>query len=181
MSTMIRQKTYVTIFIILLGLTIFSQTAQAYSLTMTQKDLQTMTDVWFPVKQATAIGDVELSSPKIMLTSNSDRIKFAVNIRIEMPGEYIATGKGVIDGELDYSPERGEFYLREPHLIQLAVDGLPPLYDEMVLSIMNDLTQQLPLIVVYRLDKQTTGHAPLLRTLKSVRVHKGQLLVELGL
>jgi hypothetical protein len=167
---------------VLIGLSIFSQRAQAYTVTMTQKDLQTMTDVWFPVKQTTAIGDVELNSPKILLTSGSDRIEFAVNIRIEMPDQYIATGKGIINGELDYSAERGEFYLRDPRVKQLTVDGLPPLYDEMVLSVINDLTQQnLPLIVVYRLDKETIGHASVLRTLKSVRVHKGQLLVEIGL
>jgi hypothetical protein len=109
-------------------------------------------------------------------------MEFAVTIRIEMPGQYIATGDGVIDGELDYSAQRGEFYLRDPRLMQLAVDGLPPSYDTMVLSVINDFTlQHLPLIVVYRLDRKTIGHASVLRTLKSVRVHKGQLLVELGL
>jgi len=177
-----RQITHVTIITALIGLGIFSQRAQAYSLTMTQEDLQTMTEVWFPVRQPTAIGEVELSSPRIILASGSDRIEFAVTIRIEMPGQYIATGKGVIDGELDYSAKRGEFYLRDPRLMELTVDGLPPSYDAMVLSVINDFTQQhLPLIVVYRLDKQTITQASVLRTLKSVRIHKGQLLVDLGL
>jgi hypothetical protein len=179
---MMRRITGVSIFIVLIGLCSVSQKAQAYSLTMTQKDLQKMTNTWFPVQQTTAIGDVELSSPRIVLPSGSDRIECAVNIRIEIPGQYIATGNGVIDGELDYSAERGEFYLRNPRLMRLTVDGLPPSYDEIVLSVINDLTQQhLPLIVVYRLDRQKIAHASVLRTLKSVRVHKGQLLVELGL
>ena len=177
-----RRITYASIFVVLIGLGIFSQRAQAYTLTMTQKDLQTMTEGWFPVNQTTVIGDVELSSPRIILPSGSDRIGFAVNIRIEMPGQYIATGNGVINGELDYSAKRGEFYLRDPRLTKLTVDGLPPSYDAMVLSVMNDLTEQhLPLIVVYRLDKQKIAHASVMRTLKSVRVYKGQLLVELGL
>jgi len=182
MNTIMKLRIYASIIVVLIGLSIFSQSAQAYTLTITQKDLQTMTDAWFPVSQTTAIGDVELSSPRIVLTTGSDRIEFAVTIRIEMPGQYIATGNGVIDGELDYSAERGEFYLRDPRLMQLTVDGLPPSYDAMVLSVINDFTRQhLPLIVVYRLDNQTIGHASVLRTLKSVRVHQGKLLVELGL
>jgi len=179
---MIRPITYVSIILFLVALGLFTPKAQAYTLTMTQKELQVMTEVWFPIRQATAIGEVTLSSPKILLPRDSDRIGFSVNVLLEMPDQYIARGKGVIDGELDYSAERGEFYLRDPQLVKLTVDGLPPSYDDIVLSVINNLThQQLPLIVVYKLDKQSLAQAPILGTLKSVRVQKGQLLVEIGL
>ncbi len=174
--------TCMSLFIVLIGLIIPARQAQAYTLALSQKDLQTMTEIWFPYRQGTAVGDVELSSPRVILRRDSGRMGFAVAIRLEMPGQYHATGNGLIDGELDYNAERGEFYLREPRLIQLAVDGLPPSYDALVKTVINDLTQQhFPLIVVYRLEKQALGHASVLRTLKSVRVHDGKLLVELGL
>jgi hypothetical protein len=177
-----KQIPYASIIAFLITLSIFTPKAHAYTMAISQKELQTMIEVWFPVKQATAIGDIKLSSPKILLPDNSGRINFAVNINLEIPGQYIAAGKGVIDGELDYNADRGEFYLREPRLLKLEVDGLPSSYDAIVLSVVNDLArQQLPLIVVYRLDKEEIVQASVLQTLKSVRVHKGQLLVELGL
>ncbi len=173
---------YVSLITFLITLCLVTLKAHAYTLAISQKELQTMIELWFPVKQATAIGDVKLSSPKIHLPDDSGRIHFAVNINLEMPDQYVAAGSGVIDGELDYNSDRGEFYLREPRLLKLEVDGLPSSYDAIVLSVINDLTrQQLPLIVVYRLDKEEIGQASVLRTLKSIRVHKGQLLVELGL
>jgi len=179
---MIKRITCISVMTVLIGLGFFTENAQAYTLTMTQKELQIMIDVWFPVTQATAIGDVKLSSPKILLTNASDRLGFSVNIHLEMPDQYIAKGKGVIDGEIDYNAERGEFYIRAPRLLKLKVEGLPPSYESIVLSVINDLTQQqLPLIVVYSLDKQEIAQASVLRTLKSVRVNKGQLLMELGL
>ena len=182
MNRMMMRITCVSVVTVLIGLGFFTQRAQAYTLTMTQKDLQKMTEVWFPIRQATAIGDVKLSSPKILLTKDSDRLSFAVNIRLEMPDQYIAKGDCVIDGELDYNAERGEFYLREPRLLKLSVDGLPSSYESIVMSVISDLTQQqIPLIIVYRLDNQAIGQASVLRTLKSVHVHKGQVIVELGL
>ena len=179
---MMKQILYISIISLLMTLGLFMPKAQAYTLNMTQKELQVMIDVWFPISQATAIGVVKLSSPKILLTNASDRLGFSVNIKLEMSDQYVATGNGVIDGELDYSAERGEFYLRDPQLVKLTIDGLPPSYDDIVLSVINNLTQQqLPLIVVYKLDKQSLSQAPILGTLKSVRVQKGQLLVEIGL
>ncbi len=175
-------KIYLSLLTFLITLGIITQKAQAYTLSITQKELQAMIEIWFPVTQATAIGDVKLSSPKIRLPNDSGRINFAVNINLDMPDQYTAAGNGVIDGELDYNAERGEFYLREPRLLNLKVDGLPSSYDAIVLSVINDLArQQLPLIVVYRLDKEEIGQASVRRTLKSVRVQKGRLLMELGL
>jgi hypothetical protein len=177
-----KKISFVSLTTFLITLCLFTQKAQAYTLSITQKELQTMIEIWFPVTQPTAIGDVKLSSPKIRMPDDTGRINFAVNINLEMPDQYIAKGNGVIDGKLDYNAERGEFYLREPRLLKLEVDGLPSSYDAIVLSVINDLTQQqLPLIVVYRLDKEEIGQASVLRTLKSVRVQKGRLLLELGL
>ena len=179
---MIRRLTYVSIILFLIAMGLLTPKAHAYTMTITQKELQVMVEVLFPIRQSTAIGEVKLSSPIILLQGVSDRIGFAVNVALEMQDQYIAKGNGVIDGELDYNAERGEFYLRNPRLLKLKVDGLPPSYDSIVLSVINDLTQQeLPLIVVYKLDKQSLAQAPILGTLKSVRVQKGRLLVEIGL
>jgi hypothetical protein len=157
-----------------------SRWSLAYSVTMTEADLQASVSEYFPLESDTPLYHLQLFRPVVTLNATTNRVGLNLGFSIEVPDRYQARGSAYIDGEIGYNADDGEFYLREPALVSMSADDLPDQYVGMVQDTLNLVARRnLPVVVLYRLDRKNLSEAVLLRTLKSVKVESGKVLVEM--
>jgi hypothetical protein len=156
--------------------------AYGYTVTVAAPALQKAVQAYFPITRENALGAVTLSNPRVILRPGSPRIGLATDVKAALPDQPPFTGKGVVDGEIAYDPTRHEFHLREPRVSSLTIDGVTEPFATLLDGAIDSITQsQFPVIVLYRLDKETLRRAPQLRMLRAVGVRNGALVLDLGL
>lgn len=154
--------------------------AWAYVVEMTQEQLQVMLAKGFPLKREVAFATLTFDQPRLVLEQGSNRLGLALTLLAEMPGQRPARGSGMIDGELEYHADTGEFHLRNPSVKSLSFDGLAPQYNALLQGVVAEYAAQtLPIVVLYRLDESEMRQAMARRMLKSVQVKDGKVLAEL--
>ncbi len=131
------------------------------------------------------IFEVTLASPRVELIDDSDRVKAGADVilNIYVNDEPRPLG-GSIDfsGSVDYVAERGEFFLVEPTIENLDVEGVPAAFEKRVRSVLElaiaNFYETRP---IYRLtgDKLEKRAARML--LRDVHVADDVLTVTLGL
>jgi hypothetical protein len=155
--------------------------AHAYTVRLTAAELQAAVRPYFPQAQTGVLGTVTVSHPRVILRAGSDRIGLGCQVAGELLGGLTAQGEAVVEGEVAYDPERGEFHLREPVVTQLEVDGLPDPFTGFVADAVSAVAlRQVPVIVLFRVPREDLAGAATLRVLKSARVRNGALELELG-
>jgi hypothetical protein len=166
----------------LAGLLLLSATpAHAYTVEITQPELQAMIVQGFPIRQQMPFASAILSQPRITIPPSGKRLRLAVAISTTFPNNITSKGRAEIEGELGYDADKGEFHLREPSVTALSFDQLPPQYRELVTSIVSGIAYQtLPIIVIYRLDEKDLRQSMARQTLREVTVSNGKLIVELA-
>ena len=165
-------------YVLILGL--LATPVHAYTVEMSQTELQAMVEQGFPIRQQTPFATTVLSQPKITIPANSQRLRLSVAITAVFPNNITSKGRAEIEGELDYDATKGEFHLREPSVTALYFDNLPQQYRELLTTVIGALARQtLPIIVIYRLDEKDLRQSMAKRVLKDVKVRNGKLIAEL--
>jgi len=153
-----------------------------YTLELTDKELQRTVELYFPLIQEAPFSKLTLTSPAVRLDPKTNRIGLAVSVAIALQDIAVGKGRGLIDGTLEYRPDTGEFYLRDPQLKQVKLYQVQTEYNTLVQNFLNGLTRQtFPVIVVYRLQDDDLRQRMLKSSLKSVTVRGGKLIVKMGL
>ena len=131
------------------------------------------------------IFEVTLDEPRVDLIEGSDRvgagIDVVLNIRI---GESELPLGGSVDvlGGVDYVPERGEFYITDPEIVTLNIQGLPPDYAERAGDVISRaLAEYYKTRPIYSLEGTSASKAAAKLLLKDVTVEDEKLVVTLGL
>ena len=159
---------------------LFASHAHAYTVEITQAELQAMVERGFPIVQQTPYATTKLSQPKVSIVNGSKRLRLGVSITGIFPGNLVSSGRAEIEGEPDYQSDKGEFHLREPVLTSLHFDRLPAEYQELMGTLVSAIVRQtLPIIVIYRLDTRDLRQSTVRRMLKSISVKNGKLIAEL--
>ena len=137
----------------------------------------------FPVQMEQYLLTLTLCDPVVRLNESANKIGIELTLRLTVPGNIISSEwRGLVEGRLDYDRDKGEFYLLEPALQLVDVGGLLAGYQNLVLSMAGILLNQLFSITpIYKLDQENFRHLLAKLLLKSVTVHKDQILIELGL
>lgn len=129
------------------------------------------------------IFDVTLERPRISLVDGSERIGIGLDASIEakLGGKPPVKGSADASGAVRYEADQGAFYIVDPEIEALAIDGLPPAYVERVDSA---LTKAFKVFFetrpIYTLKETDTKQAAARIVLKNVAVDKGELVLTLG-
>lgn len=131
------------------------------------------------------IFQVTLDHPRVNLVNGTDRVKAGLDVllNIRLGNEQKPLG-GTLDvsGGVKYVPERGEFFLSDPIVEHLTVQGIPDKYTEKVNSIMAAaLTGYFADHPIYTLKAEDTKQAAAKLVLKNVTVENQELVVILGI
>ncbi|HEC18262.1 MAG TPA: DUF1439 domain-containing protein [Gammaproteobacteria bacterium] len=154
--------------------------ALAYTLEITEAQLQRQIENLMPLKRQQYFVTVTLSRPKIDLSVGGNRIGLSTHVSASIPGVTQGTGRATITGRIRYDNQQGAFYLDRPRLEELHIDKLPGQYQSQVRGLAQQaLSDALSSKPVYRLNDQDLRQKLAKSMLKNVTIRHQTLLLEL--
>ncbi len=159
-------------------------TSQEFIVSLTQSEIQEKLDEKFPIrKNYFAVLHLFFSKPQVVLREGSDRISFRLNALLDI----VVTkqqwkGTASITTGIRYDPESYSFYLDDPVLDSLEIQGVPIDYMDQVNKAAQSMTKErLRNCRVYTLKEDKLGQQAARWFLKDLVVRDGKLLITLGL
>lgn len=154
--------------------------ALAYTIEMSESEVQQMVSARMPMQKKWLLGSVKMSEPKIILVDGSDAIAIAVKVQVRLVGGITFSGWARIKGPPSYDSKAGEFFMRNPALEELTIDKLPEKYHRDVQETMEMVAQKVfAEYPIYKLKgdlKSKLAKA----VLKSVSIRDQKLFAVLG-
>ncbi|MEQ1842535.1 MAG: DUF1439 domain-containing protein [Verrucomicrobiales bacterium] len=140
----------------------------------------------FPVTQTfLKLIDLTYSDPKITLRPGSDRVQLDLNAKLNiklLPGARDLKGTCTVESGVRYQAGTRQFFLADPVIKKLAIDGLPPDYVDRVTMIALELTRsRLEAFPIYTVESSHPAVTAAAVLVKDVRVSNGAIQVILGL
>ncbi len=159
---------------------------RTYVVELTEAQIQEKLDDRFPVrKQYLSVFALTLSEPKVSLQEGSDRISLGLKatLNIQLGGQQKPLGgDAVASAGLRYDPTDYSFYLDDPNLKSLTVQGIPFQYTELVDKVAAELAQErLDRTPIYTLRKNDLKQTTARLVLRGFVVQDGRLIITLGL
>ena len=128
---------------------------------------------------------VSLDSPRIELTNGSDRIRAGLDItmNVKLGNEDLPLGGSVdASGGVKYVSNEGSFYLTDPEVENLSIQGVPQQYADRVTQVVElALAEYYSAHPVYRLKTDDIKQATAKLVLKDVTIQNQELVVTLGI
>ena len=144
--------------------------------------IQNLIEPKFPIQMEQYWLTLALCNPLVKLNESANKIGIELTLRLSAPGNIGSEWRGLVEGRLDYNREKGEFYFLEPVLKLADIEGFFAQYQNLILTMAGTLlTGLFAATPIYKLDQEDFRHLLTKLLLKSVTVHKDQLLIELGL
>jgi hypothetical protein len=136
----------------------------------------------FPLEKTNYWLTVRLSDPIVKLDEAANRIGVELTICLQTLGNISFQWRGLIDGRLEYRRKTGGFYLLNPNLCHLRLDGAPSRYQSITRTIIGVLLDKVfATTPIYQLDTTKFQHSLTKLLLKSMTIKNDKILVELGL
>ncbi|MGJ8691292.1 MAG: DUF1439 domain-containing protein [Thalassotalea sp.] len=167
--------------IMLLVLSNFSS-ALSYTLEFSEAELQSKLDAMMPLVKKKLFMKITISAPKLDLIDNANELALFANINVSAPGGLNGSGKTKIKGSIDYRPEQGAFYLKNPEVIELHINGVLPQYQMKIKELAQaSIAKALLKQPIYKFKDDDMKQKMAKSTLTSVVVKNGKLLVNLSM
>lgn len=157
-----------------------------YEVVITQQQIDAVLADKFPVsKRYLLIIEITYSDPAVTLLPDSDRVRIGMKAELNLKFDNQAQKVGgtcLIASAVRYKPDTQQFFLSDPKIERLEIQGLAPALADRVakaaLSLSSEHLQSFPIHTLRATDLKTSA-AKLL--LKDVQVKDGGLHLTLGL
>lgn len=170
------------VLILLSFLLLSTQNAHAWTVELTEDELQAKINRALPIEKKKLLFKVLVSSMDVELKEGSDRVGLISGMEIRTPHLSTGKGKAYIDGKLAYNPADGSFYFNDPQVTEVKFENIPDKYHKLVRKIFQRaITRRLAKTPIYKLNENKTKHQIAKTLLKSVKVVDQKLILELGL
>jgi len=174
---------------VLIGLALVARAifgGPSYSVSLTGAEIQQALDDRFPIeKTRLLVVTLTLSDPVVEMREDSDRLTVSATatVNLTIPGQARQLGgRATISTGLTYHAADYSFYLADPRLDRLDVQGIPVEHLERVNELAATLLRdRLDRIRVYTLRPDQFAHAAARLVLKRFEVKSGRLEITLGL
>ncbi len=169
-------------FIIFIMALLFSQLAMAFSYTveLTEAELQEKVEAMMPLEKKKFFVKVVLSKPRIELLEGQHKIGIFSHIDVTAPQNLKGSGTAKITGSVDYKPESGAFFFKDPVIESLQINQFPEEYIGSVQAIAQlVISKVLAKRPVYTLKDDNLKQKLAKALLHSVSVKNKVLLLEL--
>lgn len=166
------------------GVLVASQNNYEYRFTETQ--LQEKLGERLPLtKTYLFIFDVTLDQPRVDLVEGSDRVAAGVDVLLNIKiggGGVPLVGAVDVSGAIDYEPDTGEFFLTDPVIDSLRIQGVPDRYADQSRGVIESaLSEYYEARPIYTLEGTDAAKMAGRLLLKDVTVKDEELIVTLGL
>ncbi len=172
--------------VLLIGGGVFFAAKKNYEYRFTELQLQEKLGQRLPFnKTYLYVFDVTLDGPRVDLIEGSDRVAAGIDIVLNIKiggGAVPLTGAVDLSGAIDYQSETGEFFLIDPIIESLAIDGVPERYADQSRSVIESaLAAYYETRPIYTLEGTDAAKVAGRLLLKDVTVRNEELVVTLGL
>lgn len=162
---------------------------QKYQISLSEEQILTKLNEKFPYKKTYFfIIDLNFLNPQLALENGSDRIAFGcdveTNLKIENKIEDTTPplrGSIKLSGTIRYDATAGEFFLDEPRVEKLDIDGIP---DKWRSKLNNAITHAIPEFLshapIYKLHPTDIKKAAIRLFLLDVKVINKNLIITMG-
>ncbi len=153
-----------------------------YTLEFTEPQLQEKISAMMPVTKQTMLATVVVDNAKLELIEGSDKLSIAAKLNATLLGGLNATGDLKIQGTLSYNAKEGAFYLKDPEIIELNINEIPPRFHDQIKQLaQKGLAKKLSNQPVYKLKDDDMKQNLAKSMLKSLQVKNKTLIATLGL
>ena len=153
-----------------------------YTLEFTEVQLQEKISAMMPVTKQTMMATIVVDSAKLELIEGSDKLAIAAKLNAKLLGNLNATGNLKIQGTLSYNAKEGAFYLKDPEIIDLNINEIPPNFHDQIKQLaQKGVTKKLSEQPVYKLKDDDIKQSLAKSMLKSLQVKNKILIATLGL
>ena len=160
--------------------------SEGYVLEFSEDDLKARLQESLPYeKRYLYIFNVTLNNPRFDLVDGSDRIAGGLDVllNIKLGSKETPVGGAVdLSGALRYDPEARAFFLTNPVVEKLGIEGVPPRYanqaNDAISAALGEFYRSRP---VYVLEPDTAPKAAAHMLLKDVKIRDERVVVTLGL
>jgi Protein of unknown function (DUF1439) len=163
----------------------FLMRGEEFEIRLTQQEIQERLDQKFPLtKKYLFLVDVTYSNPRVTLVSGDDRVRLSLDAALgnltPSNGDRIQGSSEVLAG-VRYDAARYEFYLVDPVIGSLEINGLPesiaPKAQKALQVVIQEYLDHFP---IYKLPPTDIKKVTARMILKRVRVDNGELVFTLG-
>jgi len=102
---------------------LYMPTASAYSLSISQDQIQKKLDKKFPIRRDKGFFWAELSHPKPHLKPETNELGLSLDLHYRLLDKHVKTGKIYLLGKPAYDPVAGEFYLHTVKIVSFELPG----------------------------------------------------------
>lgn len=168
------------------GLIIFLLLGKSYTIVLTEAEIQTKLDAAFPITRSYLGGvEVTLSNPRAVLPEGSNRIIFTLTASVNLSlGKKKRTlhGTATVASGLRYDSKEHAFYLNEPKLEALEIQGIPVTHTKLVNKAASAVAKRhIESLRIYTLRRDELKQAAARVVLKELVARDGQLIIKLGI
>ena len=153
-----------------------------YTLEFTEVQLQEKISAMMPVTKQTMMATIVVDQAKLELIEGSDKLAIAAKLNATLLGGLNATGDVKIQGTLSYNAKQGAFYLKDPEVVELNINEIPPRFHEQIKQLaQKGIAKKLSTQPVYKLKDDDMKQSLAKSMLKSLQVKNKTLIATLGL
>jgi Protein of unknown function (DUF1439) len=157
-----------------------------YEVIITQKQIDEALQARFPVsKTHLLLFQITYSNPRVTLLPETGRIEIGLDAELNIKlGEQPKRlgGSALVTTGLSYQSETHQFFLSEPEINKLTIQGVPPEYIDRVTSLATSTAREhLQRFPIYTVEAKDIKTAAVKLLLKDVQVKSNQVHVTLGL
>lgn len=154
----------------------------AQDIVFTRAELQQELQTRMPLVQRTGLFDLTLSDPVVELKALEQRLQIRTAVLVSTTLGGAIRGEVTVDGKLRYKNSNHSFYIDEPKIQDLQVDGMPEdLQAQLKLLAQDLLLHSLTDKPIYRLKDDNVQEALARMMLKSIRIEEDSVLASLSL
>jgi hypothetical protein len=156
-----------------------------YVIRLTEAELQAKLDQRFPIRRDVLfVVQIDLSNPRVHLLEGSNRVAIGIDVvlNFRLRDQAKSFGGSIdVDGGLRYEAFKGRFFLTDPHIQALRVDGIPEKYRTEVEKVVHGaISEAMNKGPIYTLSADA-GQLLARLLLKSVVVRDRELVITLGI
>lgn len=166
--------------LIILALTNFAN-AFSYTKEFTEVELQQKVEAMMPLEKKKFFITIVITDPTMDLIESSNKLGIQAHIQAIAPGGIKGSGITNITGTISYAQAEGSFYLKDPTIVSLQINGMPDKYQKKIKSLAQaSISKVLSSRPIFKFKDDSLKHKLAKAALESVVVENQKLLVKLS-
>ena len=166
---------------IVISMLLLSSLSMAFTVELSENELQEKVSAMMPLEKKKYFITMIFTNPVVDLLETKNKIGITLDIKVVAPGGIEGQGTAKLSGSLRYDNKKAEFYLNDPILHELVIDNITDNLNTKIKDLAQlSLEKNLSTRPVYKLKDTNLKHQLAKSLLKSVKVEKEKMIIELS-